>query len=269
MNRLLAHRLMQETKAFALLKGYRNRPPADLEQLEEMIMRLSQLLIDFPDIAELDLNPLLIKNSQAVAVDARILVAQSGLASPKHLVISAYPAEYESFVTVEGDLRILIRPVQPEDAPLFLDLFSILSPTTIYYRFFAPVKELKPDMLARFTQIDYDREIALVALDQTGPSERLLGVARIIGDPDGKFGEFAVLVGDPWHGRGIGAMLLKKCLDIAHAKKFETIMGCVLQENKQMLALGRKLGFDIKKQPGAGEYELTMQFDALTSDKLK
>jgi len=101
-----------------------------------------------------------------------------------------------------------VRPVKPEDAPLFIDLFKNMSPTSIYYRFFAPIKELKPEMLARFTQIDYDREIAMVAIQENEGQERLLGVARIIGDPDGRLGKFAVSVGDQWHGKGIGAVLL-------------------------------------------------------------
>ncbi len=261
MNRLLAHRLMRETKAFALLQGYRNRPPADLEQLEEMLIRLSQLMIDFPAISELDMNPVLIKNGQAIAVDARIIVAPTDVKSPEHLVISPYPQEYEAHETVQNDTRLFIRPVKPEDAPLFIELFKILSHTSIYYRFFAPIKELKPEMLARFTQIDYDREIALVAIDEGAEDERILGVARIIGYADGKKGEFAVLVGDPWQGKGIGAMLLQKCLDIAKSKRFETITGTVLKQNRNMLALGKKLGFNSKKDPEGEEYELSIQLN--------
>jgi acetyltransferase len=260
MNRLLAHRLMKETKAYKLLEGYRNRPPADLAQLEEMIIRLSQLLIDQPDIAELDMNPVLIKDGQAVAVDARILVSETGVTSPKHLVISPYPEEYESHETVKGGLKLFVRPVKPEDAPLFIELFKILSPTSIYYRFFSPIRELKPEMLARFTQIDYDREIAMVAIQENEGHERLMGVARIIGDPDGKFGEFAVVVGDPWQGQGIGAVLLQKCLDIAKTRGFKTIIGCVLRENKGMLALGKKLGLRVEKDSAISECELTCQF---------
>jgi acetyltransferase len=260
MNRLLADRMMQETKAFLLLRGYRNRPPADMEQLHDMIIRLSQILIDFPDISELDMNPVLIKGGNAIAVDARILVSPAGIVSPKHLVISPYPEEYELHKTVGDNLPIFVRPVKPEDAPLFTDLFRILSPRSIYYRFFTPIRELRPEMLARFTQIDYDREIALVAVDEAAANERILGVARIIGDPDGKSGEFSVVVGDPWHGKGIGAVLLQKCLDIARSRGFETVMGFVLRENVNMLALGRKLGFKMEKHLEDGEYELRLKF---------
>ncbi len=265
MNRLLARRLMQETKAYSLLQGYRNRPAADMQRLEEMIIRLSQLLIDFPEIAELDMNPVLIKDGKPVAVDARILVSPLAVPSSLHLVIGPYPEEDESHMVSVDGRRIFIRPVKPEDAPLFTALFKVLSPTTIYHRFFGVLKELKPEMLACFTQIDYDREIALVAIDEDSEIERMLGVARIIGDPDGKTGEFAVLVGDAWQGQGIGSNLLDKCLLIAKGQGFKTVHGIVLKENRNMLALGKKLGFHIKKEPDSGDHELFIHFEGIRS----
>lgn len=148
---------MEETKVYLLLKGYRNRPGADMERLEEMIIRLSQLLVDIPEIAELDMNPVLIKNGHPLAVDFRILVSPLALPSSLHLVIGPYPAEDESqMADVEGR-RIFIRPVKPEDAPLFTALFKVLSPMTTYQCFSGPLKKLNSEMLARFTQIDYDQ----------------------------------------------------------------------------------------------------------------
>nr|WP_319394290.1 bifunctional acetate--CoA ligase family protein/GNAT family N-acetyltransferase [uncultured Desulfobacter sp.] len=261
MNRLLAQRLMQETRVYTLLKGYRNRLAADLEKLEEIIIRLSQLLIDFPQISELDMNPILIRDGNPIAVDARILVSPTKIPSPLHLVISPYPAEDEFLMkTVDGQ-TLFIRPVKPEDAPLFTALFKVLSPTTIYYRFFSAVKELNPKMLARFTQIDYDREIALVAIDETSKTDRMLGVARIIGDADSQTGEFAVLVGDNWHGKGIGVCLLEKCLSIAAKRRFRVVHGFVLKTNRNMLALGRKLGFEIEKDLDTDGYKLVIQLE--------
>lgn len=259
MNRLLARRLMKETKSYSLLQGYRNRQAADMEQLEEMVIRLSQLLIDFPDISELDMNPILIKDGKATAVDARILVSHACIESCQNLVIGPYPAEYESHETTAENDRIFIRPVKPEDAPLLVDLFDVLSSKSIYYRFFTPIRELKPDMLARFTQIDYDRQIALVAVDESTNPERILGVARIIGDPDGKRGEFSVVVGDPWQGKGIGSSLLKRVLKIAESRGFEVVMGLVLKENTNMIAMGKKLGFEIAEDEG-GIVELVIHF---------
>ncbi|MBU1568132.1 MAG: bifunctional acetate--CoA ligase family protein/GNAT family N-acetyltransferase [Proteobacteria bacterium] len=261
MNRLLALRLMQETKAFSLLQGYRNRHAADLELLEEMIIRLSQLLMDFPEIAELDMNPILIKDGKPVAVDARILISPLAVPSSLHLVIGPYPEEEESHMVDATGRRIFIRPVKPEDAPLFTALFKVLSPASIHYRFFGQLKELQPEMLARFTQIDYDREVALVAIDEDSQTNGLLGTARIIGDSDGKTGEFAVLVGDPWQGKGIGSYLLEKCLSIAKQQGFQTVYGIVMTDNRSMLTLGKKLGFDIKSEPGTGESELVIHFE--------
>ncbi len=263
MNRLLARRLMQETKAYTLLQGYRNRPPADFELLEEMIVRLSQLLIDFPNLAELDLNPVMIKDGRPLVVDARLLVSHTEVTSPMHLVISPYPGENEYHLLTQSGIHIFVRPVKPEDSPLFVNLFKVLSPTSIYFRFFGIIKELSPEMLSRFTQIDYDREIALVAIDEDSDVERILGVARIIGNPDASEGEFAVLVGDAWQGKGIGACLLEKCLMIAEKRGFKKIHGIVLQENKNMLALGRKMGFAINRGEDSGEYELRIDFDEM------
>ncbi len=260
MNRLLARRLMEETKAYSLLKGYRNRPAADMERLEEMIIRLSQLLIDFPEIAELDMNPVLIKDGNPVVVDARLLLSPPPAPSSLHLVIGPYPEEEESHMVVADVHPVFIRPVKPEDAPLFTALFKTLSPTTIYQRFFGAIKELNPEMLVRFTQIDYDREIALVAIDEDSDTDCLLGVARIIGEPDGKTGEFAVVVGDAWQGRGIGSNLLGKCLSIAEKQGFTTVHGVVLKENQNMLAMGKKLGFDIKRDADGGDNELVIHF---------
>ncbi len=259
-NRLLARRMMQETKVHTLLQGYRNRPAADLELLEETIMRLSQLVVDFPRIAELDMNPVLIKDGRPLVVDARLLAAPIAVPSPLHLVISPYPGENEYRITTRGGLRIFIRPVKPEDSPMYANLFKELSPTSIYYRFFGILKELRPEMLARFTQIDYDREIALVAIDEDAEEERMLGVARIIGDPDGAEGEFAVLIGDAWQGKGIGAGLLQKLLLIAEKRGFKVIHGIVLKENRNMIALGQKMGFMVRMDQESGEYELRITF---------
>lgn len=262
MNRMLAGRLMQETKAYTLLQGYRNRPAANLSELEELIVRLSQLLIDHPEINELDMNPILIKDSKAVVVDARMSLSPCSAASPAHLVISPYPQEYEHKVVTESSVPLFIRPIKPEDALLYVDFFRTLSPTSIYYRFFGALKALPNSMLSRFTQIDYDREIALVAIDQNSEMERILGVARIIGDPDGSEGEFAVLIADSWQGKGFGAALLKDCLLIAQQRGFVKIHGVVLRENKHMLALGKKMGFSVSRGESAGEYKLEIDFNS-------
>lgn len=263
LNVLLARRLMENTKIYALLKGYRNRPPADMELIEEMILRLSQLVVDFPEIVELDMNPVLVRAGKPCVVDARVILASPRRPSPLHLVISPYPAELESREVTSGGLSIFVRPIRPEDAPILVNLFDTLSPTSIYYRFFGHLKSLPHSMLVRFTQVDYDREIDLVAVDEGDKGEeRMLGVARLITDPDGKRAEFAILTGDPWHGKGVGARLLEISLRIAKNRGVETVWGTVLQENQGMLALGRKLGFKISRSAEPGEMELTIDLSS-------
>jgi acetyltransferase len=155
-------------------------------------------------------------------------------------------------------MPLFIRPIKPEDAPLFEELFNTLTPTSIYYRFFSVVKTLSAEILARFTQIDYDREISFVGLDDEEGRERMLGVANILGEPDGKRGEFSVLIGDPWQGKGIGAKLLLQCLRIAQERGMEIVWGTVLAENRHMIDLGKKLGFTVKQGEDASEYKLTI-----------
>jgi acetyltransferase len=214
----------------------------------------------FAEIEELDINPLVVTQNSFCAVDARVLLKPSGVKAPLHLVISPYPNQYEAHVTTKEKDRIFIRPIRPEDAPLLVELFNTLSPRSVYYRFFTPLKKLPHSMLARFTQIDYDREIALVAMPESESVEKILGVARVIMERNLKNAEFSVVVGDPWQGKGIGAELLKRCLSIARERRIEKIWGVVLAENLQMLNIGRKLGFKIKKASDANEYDLEIDF---------
>lgn len=258
LNRLLAKRLMEQTRVYQLLQGYRNIPSANLELLEEILIRLAQLVTDFSEIEELDINPLFITENDACAVDARVLLKPSQTSAPLHLVISPYPDQYEEFTQTSTGIDIFVRPIRPEDAPLLVELFESLSPQSVYRRFFTPMKRLPHSMLARFTQIDYDRHIALVAFSVSKSEESMLGVARVILERNQKEAEFSIVVGDPWQGKGIGAALLQRCISIAKERGIEKVMGTVLAENTQMLALGKKFGFKIKKVLGAGEYELSI-----------
>jgi acetyltransferase len=255
---------MEKTRVYRLLKGYRNHPPANLTLLEEVLIRLSQLVIDFPEIEELDINPLMVIKNDFCAADARVLLKSTQVPPPLHLVISPYPRQYEVRIQHKEVGELFIRPIRPEDAPLLVKLFESLSPQSILFRFFSPLKMLPHRMLARFTQIDYDREIALVALCGPELNEKMLGVARIITDVyNRKHAEFSVIVGDPWQGKGIGAELLKRCLSISKDRGIEKVTGIVLPENTQMLALGRKLGFNAKKVTGESDYKLSIDLTKL------
>jgi acetyltransferase len=261
LNRLLSRRIMQSTRIFRLLQGYRNRPGADLGALEKMLIQLAQLLVDFPQIRELDMNPVVVVDGRPLALDARVRLEAADVDPPHHLVISPYPSEYEFAETTAKGLPIFIRPIKPEDAPLFVALFETLSESSIYYRFFQNLRTLPRRMLVRFTQVDYDRHIVLTAIDHRDDHHEMLGVARIIGDPDGRTGEFAILVGDPWQGRGVGAAILDHCLQIARERGMRRVWALVLPENTSMLKLGQRLGFERKFDRENSAYRLKMDLD--------
>jgi len=262
LNRLLARRIMEGTRVFEILKGYRNDAPANIEAIEEILIRLSQLVTDFSEIKDIDINPLIVDNGMPVAADARIVIQPSAVTAPLHLIISPYPNQYESQVDLPDVGNLVIRPIRPEDAKLLQELFDSLSARSVYYRFFSPMKKLSSEMLARFTQIDYDREIALVAIREMAGREEMLGVGRVMPEYDPRHAEFSIVVADAWHKKGIGAELLRRCLDIARDQTIERVWGLVLGDNTHMLALGRKLGFSMKMIPQANAYELSLQFTA-------
>jgi acetyltransferase len=268
LNRPLARRMIEETKIHRILCGYRSLPPADLGLLEELLVRLAQLATDWAQILTIDINPLMISGSRCCAVDARIALAATDIRAPMHLVISPYPRQFETRLKWSGIGEVCLRPIRPEDAHLMQAMFETLSMQTIYYRFFSPLKSLPPGMLARFTQIDYDRETALVAVRETEESEEIIGVARVLGTMNPAESEFAVLVGDRWHGKGIGAALLKRCLWIAKQRGITTVWGSVLAENTHMLALGRKLKFAARRIPESSEYELRLDLTKVSEQDL-
>ena len=263
LNRMLARHLMGKTKIATVLNGFRNIRPMDMTLLEELLIRTGRLMTDFPEIETLDINPLMVRDGVLTAVDARVFIAPTQVPSPMHLIISSYPWQYESQGETVDGRPFFIRPIRPSDADLLIDHFHSLSSRSIYMRFFSPVKQLSRDMLIRLTQIDYDREIALVALMGKEQNQKMVGVCRIIVFPDKTQAEFALAISDDWQGKGIGSSLLTRCLKAARQMGIKRVMGCVLAENTQMLKLGRKLGFAITRVPGGGEYELIIENDDL------
>lgn len=246
LNRLLAARMMESTQIYPLLKGHRGRPGADLVVLEEILMRLSQLITDFPEVAELDINPLAIVDGHPLALDARIAIEPRTTPSPMHLVISPYPNQYEMTTVTKGGQKVFIRPIRPEDAPALTDFHSTLSDRSIYFRFCHPVKKLTPDMLVRFTQVDYDREVALVAFEADSNREQIIAVARTINSLDGLSAELAVVVSDKWHGQGVGACMIERCMTITLERGVKKLYAYILPENTVMRTLMRKLGWRCK-----------------------
>jgi acetyltransferase len=238
LNLVLAREMIMRTRVSRMLKGYRDRPPADLEAIAATLVKLSQLLVDIEEITELDINPLLADHHGVLALDARIVVSR---AKRPRFAIRPYPSQLEHDVTTRSGRRFHVRPVRPEDEPLILDMLARSSMEDIRLRFFAPMKEISHTFIARLTQIDYDREMALVATD--GPD--ILGAARIVADPDNEQAEYAVMVRSDLKGQGLGYQLMTDILSYARSRGIKRVFGDVLRENRTMLSMADDLGFKI------------------------
>ena len=245
LNLLLARRLMERTRIYRILQGYRNIPPANLDELAGILVRLSQLVTDFPEIVELDINPLLISNGKPICVDARILLEPSQVPAPRHLIIAPYPNQYESDWLLEDGTPVLLRPMRPEDETLVEELLENCSDETLYFRYFHLIKSFPHSFLIRFTQNDYDREIGLAAFGVPPSPEVMMGVGRLVMTPDRGAAEFAVIVADPWHGKGLGEKLISRVIEIARDNGVKSLWGEVLAGNVPMLGLVKKTGFTL------------------------
>jgi acetyltransferase len=268
LNRLLAGRILEQTRLYRILKGRQGLPPAFTPALEEFLSNFSHLVTDFPEICEMEISSLLAAGGRVFAANAQAVIAPAQSPSPMHLIISAYPDEYETKAVTKAGVHLFIRPIKPEDAPLLQELWSSLSPRTLYYRFSSPGKTLTPELLVRLTQIDYDREIALIALDATGSGDRMLGVARLNGQPGDDKAEFAIVIGDPWQGLGVGAKLLSCLAAIALRRKIKNLWGLVLKENRAMLELGRKLGWTLLPDDDPSQVFLQLNLSAVDAPEI-
>jgi acetyltransferase len=246
----LARDLIEETRVAKLLAGYRDRAPADLDAIAMTLVRISQLLTDIPVITGIDINPLLADEKGVIALDARIEVdwSHSGLKAPNpRFAIRPYPKDWERTITTDAGRALLLKPIQPTDEARYRQFLDAITPEDWRLRFFAPAKGISPEFVARFTQIDYARAIAFIAIDrQTG---EMLGVSRLTADPDYVGGEYAVLVRSDLKGQGIGLALMQHLIDYAKAEGLRVIEGEVLTENVQMLGMCRRLGFVVHTDP--------------------
>lgn len=266
LNMKLARDLMARTRIHKQLVGYRARPPADLDAIAFTLVKISQLVIDTPEVVELDINPLLADEYGVMALDARIRVKKAAAEdSGWRFAIRPYPSELEETIALSDGAKLLLRPVRPEDEPAIQQGFQKLTPQDVRMRFFSTMKTLPHDLAARLTQIDYDREMALVAftLDASGaPGGEAMGVVRLMADPDNRRGEYAVIVRSDFQRRGLGRILMDRI--VAHARKrgLGEIFGYVLEGNAAMLKLCAELGFKVAKladEPGISEVKLTLR----------
>lgn len=247
LNMHLADDMVSRTRIDRRLRGFRHRPAADREALCFTLVKLGRIAADLPEVVELDINPLVTSPTGVVALDARVRLEAVDDPDVRRLPIRPYPAELETTVeTVDGE-TFRIRPVRPEDEPALVALFRRLTPEEIRYRFLGPVKVLTHHQAARFVQLDYDREMALVLLDPNG--EDIQGVVRISADPDNVEAEYAILVARQLAGRGLGTQLMERMIDYARQRGLERLVGRVLADNQNMLDICRRLGFECHHDP--------------------
>jgi len=247
----LARSLIARTRVSHVLAAYRDVPAADLDAIALLLVKLAQLAADLPELRELDLNPVLADERGLIAVDARVAVTAAAPARgrPGHLrfAIRPYPKEWERRTTLRDGAAILLRPVRPEDEPLYGPFLAAVSQNDLRLRFFAPIKEFGHGFIARLTQIDYARAMAFLAIEEASGS--LLGVVRLHADANYERGEYAVLVRSDLKGRGLGYLLMQLIIDYARAEGLKLIEGQVLSENSTMLNMCRELGFRLASDP--------------------
>jgi acetyltransferase len=246
LNVTLARALVGRTRIAKLLAGYRDRPAADLDAIHLVLVKISQLVADLPQVVELDINPLLADEKGVVALDARIKVSRNAAVGTDRFAIRPYPKELEEWIEF-GGRRLLLRPIRSEDEPLHREFLVRIEPRDLKSRFFIAKREFAHSELARFAQVDYDREMAFIAtaLNEAGKPETL-GVVRAIADPDNLVSEFAILVRSDLKGKGLGSTLLGKMIRYCRDHGTRELVGEVQASNEFMLALAADLGFTVR-----------------------
>jgi len=250
LNEALAYRMLESLKIFPLLKGYRGKKPVNIDKLIETMIRLSYLAADYPEIKELDINPLLVYEQGVMALDARIVIDGKcdckGLKPYSHLAMHPYPEEYVTSLKLKNGKKVLFRPIKPEDEPMWMDLLASCSKESIYMRFRYFFQWQNHDVAARYCYIDYDREIAIVAEVETQGKKKLAGVGRLIADPDHESVEYAILISDEFQNQDLGGKLTDYCLEIAKKWGLKKIVAQTTTDNKRMISVFTKRGFEVK-----------------------
>jgi len=251
LNRRLAKDLVEAAQLSTL-----RRP----EQLESLLLRISALACMLPWVMRVELDPVRIGASETLVVRARIVVNRRAPVAAdgyRHMAIHPYPAELETTLALPDGVRLRLRPIRPEDAELERAFVAGLSDESRYRRFMQHLQELTPQMLARFTQVDYDRELALIALDdgqgRRARREKIVAVARYVANPDGESAEFAIAVADAWQGHGLGRAMMKQLIARARDRGYERLIGNVLAINAPMLGLASSVGFSRTLDPEDAE----------------
>ncbi|MDD3518724.1 MAG: bifunctional acetate--CoA ligase family protein/GNAT family N-acetyltransferase [Chromatiales bacterium] len=251
LNETIIRGMIARTKVARLLKEFRNMPAVDARALEQVLLKVSSMVCELPEIIEMDINPLIADEHGLIAVDARMVVdfPPSTPDRYSHMAIHPYPSHLVGRWQLSDGTDLAIRPIRPEDAQMVQAFVRGLSPEARYFRFMQTLHELTPQMLVRFTQIDYDREMAIIAVTEQEGAEIEVGVARYTAGPDRESCEFALVVSDAWQGKGIGSHLMHALMDVAKSKGIGMMEGEVLARNEEMLELCERLGFGIRTNP--------------------
>ena len=258
LNQFLAKRLIERARVAELLGEWRGAPAANLEALEQVLLRVSEMVCELPQLREMDINPIIVDEQGAIAVDARIVIdhAPATQGSYNHLAILPYPSSQEREWPMKGGGLYTIRPIHPDDAEMLQAFVRGMSEESRYFRFVSTMPELPARMLARYTLIDYDREMALVAVLKEPGGDRLIGVSRYITNPDQTSCEFSLAVADDFKGQGLGSRLMLSIIEIARNKGLAEIDGLILANNSNMLRLMKSLGFTIAAFPEDPDFRL-------------
>jgi acetyltransferase len=284
LNGFLIDEMIRSTRVSRLLGAFRGMPPANVEAIGNVLLRVSEMVCELPWIRELDINPLIADEHGVIAADARVVVAPRPASKRPydHMAIHPYPVHLVSQWRARNGAVVTIRPIRPEDAQIEYEFVHELSPQTKYLRFMGAVRDLSPSMLARFTQVDYDREMALIGVvshderegadgaqeaardgqegaqeaardgkdgAQEAAREKQIAVARYVINPDGTSCEFAIVVAESWQGQGLARHLMTKLVELARERGLREMAGLILSTNTRMLDLARSLGFTIGDWP--------------------
>ncbi len=249
LNERLARQMIESLKIYPLLKGYRNSPPKNIDKLVEVLIRLSYLAADYPEIEELDINPLLVSTKDVVALDARIVIDPGELGKQsldyRHLLMRPYPERLIKKERLRDGTGVVLRPIKPEDEPLWLQMLENCSKESIYHRFRYDFHFQSHEIATEFCYIDYDREMAIVAEVEQNGRRMLIGEGRLLADPDLEMAEYAIIIADDWQRKNLGYLLTEYCLQIARIAGVKRVAAETTADNKGMLRLFKKLGFTL------------------------
>jgi acetyltransferase len=259
LNMNLARYLVIQAIKSKKIRGRSGLRPLDIAGLSQVLVQVSNLIVDCPEIQRLDIHPLLASGNEFTALDVTLDIAPFSGNSESRLAVRPYPQQFEEWVVLKNGERCLFRPILPEDEPLLQQFISQVTKEDLYYRYFSEINEFTHDDLANMTQIDYDREMAFVAVHTTASGTEILGVTRAISDPDNIDAEFAVLVRSDLKGLGLGRRLLEKLINYTHEHGLERLNGITMPNNQGMIALARKLGFEVDIQLEDGIVGLTLK----------